>query len=93
MTLCYWLRRSGTTGMIGRLNEIGRCSVVEKYAAKTEVLRISRQASPVRIVIDNKKAQERMKYFNYLSSIVTGDARCTCEIEYRIVTAKAAFNK
>jgi hypothetical protein len=93
MALCYWLRRSGTTGMIGRLNEIGRCSVMEKYVAKTKVLRISRQASPVRIMIDNKKALEHMKYFTYLGSIITGDGRCTGEIKYRIVTAKAAFNE
>jgi hypothetical protein len=41
--------------MIGKLNEIGRCSVMEKYVAKTKVLRISRQASPVRIMMDKKK--------------------------------------
>jgi len=79
--------------MIGRLNEIGRCSVMEKYVAKTKVLRISRQASPVRIMIDNKKALGHMKYLHYLGSMITGDARCTREIEYRIVMAKAAFDK
>jgi len=41
--------------MIGILNEIGKCSVMEKYEAKTKVPRISRQASTVRIMIGNKK--------------------------------------
>jgi hypothetical protein len=79
--------------MTGRLNEIGKCSVMEKYVAKIKVLKISRQASPVRFMIDNKKALEHMKYLSYLCSMMIGDARCTREIEYRIVMAKAASNK
>ena len=31
--------------------------------------------------------------FKYLSSMLTDDGRCTCEIKSRIATAKAAFNK
>ena len=34
-----------------------------------------------------------MECFKYLGSILTNDGRCTCEIKYRIATAKAAFNK
>jgi hypothetical protein len=34
-----------------------------------------------------------MKYLNYLGGMVTSDARCTREIKYRIVMAKAAFGK
>jgi hypothetical protein len=34
-----------------------------------------------------------MEYFNYLGSMITNDARCTCEIKARIAMAKAAFNK
>jgi hypothetical protein len=31
--------------------------------------------------------------FKYLSSILTNDGRCTCEIKCRVAMAKAAFNK
>jgi len=31
--------------------------------------------------------------FKYLSSILTNDGRCTCEVKCRIAMAKAAFNK
>ena len=34
-----------------------------------------------------------MVTFKYLRSILTNDGRCTCKIKYRVVTAKAAFNK
>jgi hypothetical protein len=34
-----------------------------------------------------------VEYFNYLGSLVTNAARCTCEIKSRIAMAKAAFNK
>jgi hypothetical protein len=34
-----------------------------------------------------------MEYFNYLGSMITNDARCTCKIKSRIAMAKAAFNK
>ena len=59
---------------------------------KTKIMRISRQPSPVQILIDQKQL-ENVEYFNYLSSMITNDARCTHEIKYRIAVAKAAFNK
>jgi hypothetical protein len=34
-----------------------------------------------------------VKYFNYLSSIITNDARCTREIKSWVAMAQAAFNK
>jgi hypothetical protein len=34
-----------------------------------------------------------MEYSNHLGSLITHDAKCTCEIKYRIVTAKATLNK
>jgi hypothetical protein len=34
-----------------------------------------------------------VEYFNCLDSTITNDARCTREINFRTVTAKAAFNK
>jgi hypothetical protein len=34
-----------------------------------------------------------VEYFNYLSSTITNDARCTPESKSRIAMAIAAFNK
>ena len=59
---------------------------------KTKVMRISRQPSPVTIMIDQKQL-ENVECFECLGSISTNDGRCTCEIKYRIAMAKAAFNK
>jgi len=53
---------------------------------------VSRQPFPVKIIIDQKQL-ENVESFKYLSSILTNDRRCTCEIKCRIVMAKAAFNK
>jgi hypothetical protein len=65
---------------------------MEMNVGKTKVMRISRQPSPMKIMIDQKQL-ENVEYFNYLGSMITSDARCTREIEYRIAMAKAAFNK
>jgi len=59
---------------------------------KTNVMRISRQLLPVKIMIDQKQL-ENVETFKYLGSILTNDGRCTCEIKRRISMAKAAFNK
>jgi hypothetical protein len=59
---------------------------------KTKVMRISRQPSPIKIMIDQKQL-EYVECFNYLGSITKNDARCTREIKSRIAMAKAAFNK
>jgi hypothetical protein len=40
-----------------------------------------------------KKNLENVEYCSYLGSMVTEDARCTCEMKSRIAMAKAAFNK
>jgi hypothetical protein len=55
-------------------------------------MRISRQPSPVKIIIDQKQL-ENVKSFKYLGSILTNDGRCTCKIKCRIAMAKATFNK
>ena len=65
---------------------------MEMNVEKTKVMRISRQPSPVKIMI-NQKQLENMESFKYLGSILTNDERCTCEIKCRIAMAKAAFNK
>ena len=58
---------------------------------KTNVMRISRQPFPVKII--NQKQLENVGSFKYLGSILTNDGRCTCVIKCRIAMAKAAFNK
>ena len=62
------------------------------HAEKTEVMRISRQLSPITITIDQKQL-ENVKCFKYLGSMLTEDERCTREIKSRIAMAKVAFNK
>ena len=65
---------------------------MEMNVEKIKVMRISRQPSPVTIMIDQKQL-ENVECFKYLGSILTNDGRCTCEIRSRIAMAKAAFNK
>ena len=65
---------------------------MEMNVEKTKVMRISRQPSPVTIMIEQKQL-EKVECFKYLGSILTNDGRCTCEIKSRIAMAKAAFNK
>jgi hypothetical protein len=74
------------------MNEIGRCYGREKDVKKTKVMGILRQPSQVSVITDQKQLKN-VGYFNYLGSIITNNARYTCEITSRIVTAKAKFNK
>jgi hypothetical protein len=78
--------------MIDKLIEIGGRYGMEMNVEKTEVMRILRQPSPVKIMIDQKQL-ENMESFKYLGSILRNDGRCNCEIKCRIAMAKAAFNK
>jgi hypothetical protein len=55
-------------------------------------MRISRQPFPVKISIDQKQL-ENVKSFKHLGSILTNDGKFTCEINCRIVMAKAVFDK
>ena len=74
------------------LIEIGSCYGMEINVEQTKVIRISRQPSPVTIMIDQKQL-ESLECFKYLGSMLTNDRRCTCEIKSRIAMAKAAFSK
>ena len=65
---------------------------MEMNVEKTKVMRISKQPSPITIMIDQKQL-ENVECFKYLGSILTNDGRCTCEIKSRIAIAKASFNK
>ena len=51
-------------GMIDKLIEIGRCYCMEMNVEKTKVMRISRQPSPVTIMIDQKQL-ENVECFEY----------------------------
>jgi hypothetical protein len=44
---------------------------------------------------EHQKQQQNVKYFNYLDSIISNDARCrpTRKIKSKIVMAKGGFNK
>jgi len=63
-------------GMIERVIEIGRCYGMERSVGKAKVMRISRQTSPVQMMIDQKQPKN-VEYFNYLGSVIANDARCT----------------
>ena len=77
--------------MIDKLIETGRYYGMEMNVEK-QLMRISRQPSPVTITIHQKEL-EKVKCFKYLGSMLTDDGRCTCEIKSTIAMAKAAFNK
>ena len=79
-------------GVIDKLIEVGRCCGMEINVEKTKVIRISRQTSPVTIMV-NQTQLGSVECFKYLGSMLTNDGRCTCEIKCRISMAKAAFNK
>jgi len=65
---------------------------MEMNVEKTKLMRISRQPSPVTIMIEQKQL-ENVECFKYLGSMLTNDGRCTYEIKSRIAMAKAAFSK
>ena len=66
--------------MIDKLIEIGSCYGMEMDVEKTKLMRISRQPSPVTIMIDQKQL-ENVEWFKYLGSLLTNDGRCTHEIK------------
>jgi hypothetical protein len=45
---------------------------------KMKAMRISWHISPIQIMID-KKQLENVEYLNYLGSMISNNARCTCE--------------
>jgi hypothetical protein len=60
-------------GMIDKLTETGRCYGMEMNVEKTKVMRISRQPSPVTIMIDQKPL-ENAEYFKYFGSVLRNEA-------------------
>jgi hypothetical protein len=63
---------------------------MEINVEETNVMRISRQPSPVQIIIDQKQL-ENVEYLNYLCSSITNGGRGTHEIKCGISMAKAVF--
>jgi len=58
--------------MIDKLIEIGSCYGMEMNGEKTKVMRISRQPSPITIMIEHKQL-ENVECFKYLGSLLTYD--------------------
>ena len=58
----------------------------------TKVMRISRQPSPVQIMMDQKQF-ENEEYLNSSGNLITDDAKYTSDIKSRIAMAQAAFSK
>ena len=59
---------------------------------KSKVVRISRQSSPIQIMIDQTQLQNG-EYFTCLDSRITNDSGCTQQIQPRTIKAKVALNK
>ena len=78
--------------MIERIIGIGRCSGMEMNMEKPNVMRNSRQLSPIQIIV-GKKQQGNVEYFNYVGSMITCDTRCTLEIKSKTVMKKTAEDK
>jgi len=47
---------------------------MEMNVEKTKVMRISRQPSPIQIVVDQKQA-ENVEYFNCFGSMIVNDSK------------------
>jgi hypothetical protein len=67
-------------GKIDGLIGIRKCCGLEMNVEKTKVMRISRLPSAVQVMVDQKQL-ETVEYFNYLSSMIKGNARCMCKIQ------------
>jgi hypothetical protein len=66
-------------GMTGRITKIGRYYGMEMNVENIKVMRISRQTSPVQVMIDQKQL-ENVKYINCFGSVITNDATYALEL-------------
>jgi hypothetical protein len=71
-----------------RLIKTGRCYGTEMNVEKTKAMRISKEPSPVQIMIGQKQL-ENVEYFSYLGSMITNHARSTREMKSKIAMTKA----
>lgn len=65
---------------------------LEVNVGKTKIMRISGTPSPVQVMIEQKQLED-LEYLNCLCNMMTNDSRLTPEIKFRVIMAKAAFNK
>jgi hypothetical protein len=65
---------------------------MEMNVEKNKVMGISRQPSPIQIMIEEKQP-DNVEYLRYLCSMITNYTRYTPEIKSRIVMEKAAVKK
>lgn len=71
-----------------RLIKAGKFHGMEMNVENPNVIRISRQSSPAQITIEQKQPEN----LNYLSSVITNDARWTGGINSRTAMTGAGFN-
>jgi hypothetical protein len=62
--------------MTDRVIEIGRCYGMDINVENTQVMRISKQPSPLQIMIDQNHL-EKVQYFKYLGGMITNDTKHT----------------
>ena len=55
-------------GMTSRQTELGRCSGMEVNVVKTKIMRVSKEPSPLQIMIDHNQL-ENVEYFSYLGKV------------------------
>jgi hypothetical protein len=60
---------------------------MEMNVEETKVMRISRQPSPIQIMIGQRQL-DIVEYFKYFGSMMTNYARRTCGIKFRIAMTK-----
>ena len=68
------------------------CYAMETNVEKTKVMRISREPSPLQIMLDQYQLQS-VEYFNYLGSMITNDARCAREIKSSFAMVKVSIQQ
>ena len=65
---------------------------MEMSAEKSKVVRISREPSPVEVVLDQKQL-ENVDYFNYLGSMMMNDEWLTWEFKSRITMKSSIWQE
>jgi hypothetical protein len=70
------------------LDEPGRCYGMENNMKQTKAMGISRQLSPVQIMIGQKQ-MENVEYLKHVGRMTTDNARYVCKIKCRISKTKS----
>jgi hypothetical protein len=77
-------------GMFDKLTETGICYVIEMNLEKTCVQKTSKTTIPSSDY-NRSKVPKAVEYFKYLGSLITNDARNTCEMKSR--SAKSSIQQ